>query len=106
MATLAKPTSSLTTEQIIRKVINNDLDLSGISKKVQKQDKNTIRYNIEYLNADYALQDLVIGLEKNPNGRICLYGYPGTGKTGFAHFMAEKLNKSLVEKRASDLLDK
>ena len=106
MAQLSEPTSLLSTEQILRKVINNDLDLRGISKKVQEKEQNRIQYKLEYLNADYALQDLVTGLQKNPSGRICLYGYPGTGKTGFVHFMADKLNKPLVEKRASDLLDK
>jgi len=106
MARLAKPTSSMTTEQIIRKVINNDLDLKGISGKVPEADKSRIDYDPDYLNTDYALPELVTGLANNPNGRICLYGHPGTGKTGFAHYLADRLNKPLLEKKASDLLDK
>jgi transitional endoplasmic reticulum ATPase len=103
---LAKPTSTSATEQIINKVINNDMNLRGIPKRVNNDDKNRIEYSLDYLNSDYSLKDLIAGLERNPSGRICLYGYPGTGKTAFAHYMADRLNKPIIEKRASDLLDK
>ncbi|MBT4484219.1 MAG: AAA family ATPase, partial [Candidatus Latescibacteria bacterium] len=46
IAMLAKPTSSEVTAQIIKKVINNDLDLKGISKKVNQTERNKIQYNL------------------------------------------------------------
>jgi SpoVK/Ycf46/Vps4 family AAA+-type ATPase len=39
------------------------------------------------------------------NINILLHGPPGTGKTEFARHLAEKLEKSLITKRGSDLLD-
>ena len=35
---------------------------------------------------------------------LCLSGPPGTGKTAFAHYLAERLGLKLLQKRASDLL--
>jgi len=37
---------------------------------------------------------------------LCLSGPPGTGKTAYAHHIAEQLGLEFMKKRASDLLDK
>lgn len=37
---------------------------------------------------------------------LCLYGAPGTGKTSFAEYVAEQLDKPLLYRRASDLQSK
>lgn len=35
---------------------------------------------------------------------FCLHGLPGTGKSAFARHLAERLDREVIEKRASDLL--
>ena len=37
---------------------------------------------------------------------LCLHGVPGTGKTSFAEHVAERLDKPLIYRRASDLQSK
>ena len=47
------------------------------------------------------------GAHASENGiRMLFYGLSGTGKTEFARYIAEKLNKKILLKRASDILDK
>ena len=63
-------------------------------------------YRPAYVNADQNLEDLAEGLIRNGGaGRLLLYGPPGTGKSAFARHLAERLNRPLMLKRGSDLLD-
>ena len=63
-------------------------------------------YRPAYVNADQNLEDLAEGLIRNGGaGRLLLYGSPGTGKSAFARHLAERLNRPLILKRGSDLLD-
>jgi SpoVK/Ycf46/Vps4 family AAA+-type ATPase len=50
------------------------------------------------------VQDVAEKLARFGQGRICLYGPPGTGKTAFGRYLAEKLERRLIVKRASDIL--
>ena len=62
-------------------------------------------YSLDYVNADADLEQLIEGIGLRPQARLCLYGLPGTGKSAYAAWLAEKLNKPLVVKRAFDLLN-
>ncbi len=93
-------------EQIVQKVINNSLEVMGLLKNKLPKAKQNIKYSLEYLNADIDLGRLSSGLTRNSNARICLYGASGTGKTAYAHFLADALDKPLLVKRASDILSK
>lgn len=62
-------------------------------------------YSLDFVNADVDLEKLIDGIARRPQARLCLYGTPGTGKSAYAAWLAEKLNKPLIVKRASDLLD-
>lgn len=61
-------------------------------------------YSPELLNTDIPLDDLLVGLRRCPQARLCFYGLPGTGKTAFARWLAHSLDKPLLVKRASDLI--
>jgi SpoVK/Ycf46/Vps4 family AAA+-type ATPase len=62
-------------------------------------------YRPAYVNADQDLDVLADGLIRHGAGRLLLYGPPGTGKSAFARHLAERMNRPLIMKRGSDLLD-
>jgi SpoVK/Ycf46/Vps4 family AAA+-type ATPase len=64
-----------------------------------------LTYRLEGVNPDYDLEGLQKGLKKSPRGTFCFYGPSGTGKSEFVHQLAYALDKPLLIKRASDLLD-
>ncbi|WP_051789424.1 AAA family ATPase [Endozoicomonas montiporae] len=63
-------------------------------------------YDPELINASENLSVISDGLIRRQAGRLCIYGPSGTGKTAYARWLAEQLNKPLVICRASDLLGK
>ncbi|NOY71176.1 MAG: ATP-binding protein [Gammaproteobacteria bacterium] len=91
-------------EKNLERIIGNKLQVMGLSRKPRTVVSHEIRYSLEYLNPDQDLEALTDGLQKNHQARICLYGAPGTGKTAFAHYVAEQLDKPLLKKQASDIL--
>lgn len=52
------------------------------------------------------LDALVAGLRRSGQASLCLHGVPGTGKTCFAQYLADQLDRPLLLKRASELQDK
>ncbi len=52
------------------------------------------------------LDALVAGLRRSGQASLCLHGVPGTGKTSFAQYLADQLDRPLLLKRASELQDK
>jgi AAA+ superfamily predicted ATPase len=64
----------------------------------------TERYSLDLVNASEDLAALCTGLRVRGRGALLLHGPPGTGKTAFAHHLAETVNRPLETKRASDLL--
>jgi transitional endoplasmic reticulum ATPase len=63
-------------------------------------------YNPAYINADFDPTGLAEGIRGAKSARLCLYGPPGTGKTAFAKWLAGRLDRKLLVKRASDLLSR
>ena len=61
-------------------------------------------YDPAFIQADADLAGVAKGLARTLSGRLCLYGPPGTGKTAYARWLAEKLGRPLMLRRASDLL--
>lgn len=92
-------------ERQLTGVIRNNLEAQGrfpsLSSPGQHQ---TTPYSVQFLNPSEVLEPVIAGLRQRPAGRLCFYGPPGSGKTAFAHHLAEQLDKPLIKKQASDLL--
>jgi len=63
-------------------------------------------YSLDYISANVDIEMLIDGLKQNGTGNICFYGPPGTGKTALGQYISEQLGKSLMVKRASDILSR
>lgn len=59
----------------------------------------------QFLNLDGPVspQRILDALAVSGHGRLCLHGLPGTGKTEFAHLIAQRLGRELIVRRGSDL---
>jgi len=49
-------------------------------------------------------EELKAALRRMSRAALCFYGSPGTGKTEFAHYIAQELNRDLIVKLSSDLI--
>ena len=65
---------------------------------------DTHGYSLQWLNTDADMDAVTAGIERSLRGRILLHGPPGTGKTGFARFLAERIDRPLLRRSASELL--
>ena len=92
-------------ERDLERVLSNTLGAMGFSDKIADDTRNETPYHLGAINPDQDIYKLVDGIKRHPHGRFCVYGPPGTGKTEFGRFIARELNKPLLVKRASDLLD-
>ena len=92
-------------EASMERILSNTLYAMGYDKNLSNPHPSVLTYRLEALNPDYNLESLQKGLRNNPAGTFCLYGPSGTGKSEFAHQLAKVLDKPLLIKRASDLLD-
>jgi len=61
-------------------------------------------FNPSLSNTDFPLERLVSGLKRSGQARICLYGPPGTGKSELGRYLEATLKKTLIMKKASDLV--
>ena len=85
--------------------------------KAKMRERVGAEYNTDILNCSVSADKIVSMItnalkfsEKNKtaqNGiRLLFYGASGTGKTEFARYIAEKLHKKILLKRASDIMSK
>jgi SpoVK/Ycf46/Vps4 family AAA+-type ATPase len=94
------------TETHLSRILSNTLSAMGYDKNLSNRHSSPISYRLDALNPDYDLKMLQQALaSKTTSGRFCLYGPSGTGKSEFARHLAKVLDKPLLIKRASDLLD-
>ena len=103
---------------VIRKILDAHADLLHITRdNSREKTTHAPAYALSGINIDQSIDD-VVEVAENFNGiwdklddknaaqslNILLYGAPGTGKTEFVRYLARKLKRNLVVKRASDLL--
>jgi len=91
-------------ERVMGRVIRNAQKAMGFPEKNIIPKNEWSDYDLRYLNADCHLTGVIRACKEGEPVNICLYGPPGSGKTKFVHFLAQKLEKSIVVKRASDIL--
>lgn len=86
-------------------LVNSTLEAQGY-RPIRPHDPARLpeTYDPAYVHADADLAALADGLAAHPAARLCLYGPPGTGKTAYGRWLAERLDRPLLLKRASDLL--
>ena len=68
-----------------------------------------INFEPELANADHDLKlitERFVACGPANTGGLCLSGPPGTGKSAFARYLAERMQMTVMERRASDLLDR
>jgi SpoVK/Ycf46/Vps4 family AAA+-type ATPase len=94
----------LHSEKALERVLGNTLEALGLSRTPKNAVQSVTDYRLDILNADCNLADVCEGLREHSEGRLCLYGAPGTGKSAFGRYLAETLDRPLMVRRASDIL--
>lgn len=70
---------------------------------------SSVRFEPELANADHDLAlitERFVACGPANTGGLCLSGPPGTGKSAFARYLADRMQMPVIERRASDLLDR
>ncbi|WP_137893835.1 ATP-binding protein [Ramlibacter sp. 2FC] len=70
--------------------------------------RSVTHYDLAMLNVEtrFEVPRIVQALQARGHGTLCFYGAPGTGKTALAEHIAERLDRPLLVKQASDLMSK
>lgn len=107
MDTVGNHLSSIAKQAALERLVNQTLQAQG-HPPVLRHNPNRLPevYDPAFIHADTDLQVLAQGLQRAPQARLCLFGPPGTGKTAYARWVAEQLERPLRVQRASDLISR
>ena len=83
-------------------IVRNQLEARGDFKATRYPCPEN--YKLEFVNTNADLVPICQRLVQHARGKLLLYGPPGSGKTAFAHHLAQTVDRPLVTKRASDIL--
>jgi SpoVK/Ycf46/Vps4 family AAA+-type ATPase len=107
VAAIAAKDDSIKAESVILQTVSRS------QQALDRREKDDLRipvtqYSLEYLNTSgrFGAQQIISSLKKRQAGTLAFYGIPGTGKSQLAEYMAGELDKPLLTRRASELLDK
>jgi len=105
--TLASPNNDVQACLWISEQLNTSRKALGLSS-LQATATQRTAYSSEFLNISHgpSPERLIDYLKRSPKLSLCLYGTPGTGKTGFAKHIAEALGRDIIIKTAGSLLSK
>ena len=97
--------STASVETAMDRILGNNLAAIGEHySRAGFEPTESMAYSLEYLNPDEDLEEIAAGLCRSGRGRLCLYGPPGSGKTAFGRYLADRLDRPCVQKQLSDLL--
>jgi SpoVK/Ycf46/Vps4 family AAA+-type ATPase len=97
---------------MLDEVLTRQMELTEGRKPEKKLNGINENYDPDALNTDTDIPRLLQGLstfQASENGyglNLLFWGWPGTGKTEFGKYVAERLGKELLVKRMSDLQSK
>lgn len=91
-------------DQAAQRLLENSLRAMGLCDRLPLPVLPS-HYDPSQLNADFDLDALADALAAGHGGRTLFYGPPGTGKSAFAHHLGQRLDRPVLVRRASDLLD-
>ena len=93
--------------QVFATVLQGSLRaLGGRELPGRRRREGSLVYRLDAVQAEPDLAEVVAGLARHGQGRLCLYGPPGTGKSAFGRHLADALDRPLLTRRGSDLLSK
>lgn len=85
-------------------MINETLKAQGYPQISPNPTFNTTIYDTSFVNTDVNLSQVLEGIKRTENARVCLFGKPGTGKSEYCKYIARELDKPIYIKKASDIL--
>lgn len=92
-------------QSAVEEVLRGKLKERERPTKVLRPERAVVDYRLEYINTDADLSAVLSAFQRGRSGRFCFYGPAGTGKTEFVRQTANRIDKPLIEKPASALLD-
>lgn len=91
----------------VERFINNVSNVVYKKKNINSSERfKKKEYDINLVNTDLDMNDLTNKIKQSGklNFSLCLYGEPGTGKSLYARYLADKIGVDVVLKKASDLM--
>lgn len=98
-------TSMKLSSKVAMEIITEKLKAQGLPKLPPIENNQSYLYDPDLTNSMLELKNIAEGVKRAGSAKICIYGPPGTGKTAYAKWLAKYLEKPLIVRKASNLLN-
>lgn len=92
------------TESLVTHNLNARFQAMGVSERLKVEKHKGLPWRGECLRASEDVASLIDQINPEVPVRFCLHGVPGTGKTAWGRELAERIQRPLIVRQASDLL--